>query len=347
MQNNYLSYSRVLKGKILNLLEKPLSSSRKDDRFIKSFTDRADSKVNYTVDLCRDKGKEVIVKRLAYKNKNLKYEQIRNEAALLSLMMELHDNNKESSAIVFPKLVKLEEKDHEIILEREYIRGKMLKDFSREKQVKILKICLDSLSHLSAHVYAKNAFTKRTIPLQILSLPLYLALAILKEPKMSRNFLPLAFRYYFERLGNWKISTYILAHRDLHPNNILVYTKNGKERIAIIDSEIAVVCEPQTDLAIIARYYLKDLGFNNLYKLLSSQLRNNSEKKSFISNSIFYAIQCIAIENKSDKFYENSKNYCTALLHHLPEINNIIRQKVPQRAGFWPTIVDAKNFLKI
>ncbi len=258
--------------------------------------------------------------------------------------MNFRTKYKLNANIKFPRLIKLEEKNHEIILEREYLNGKNLSTFSIERQMDVLQICLNSLEEISAKVKGSFWLPKRTILFQILTLPVYLALAISKEPKMYKILLSLFSRYYFERLRNCNNKIFVIAHRDLHENNILVYEKDGKELIAMIDPEIAAFCEQQTDLAIIARYYIKNIGFKNLYKLLSSRLKTKEDVGSFVCNSIFYSLQCMAVESRSDKFYKDSKAYCKTLLYYLPKINNILSKKNLQRAGFWSTIFNTKFF---
>jgi hypothetical protein len=160
---------------------------------------------------------------------------------------------------------------------------------------------------------------------QMILLITYIMRSIMKESRywlMFLGYLWISIVYYISTKKR-----YILSHRDLHSHNILVKSKT----IYIIDAEVSVLAEAETDIAIIARYYFKEIGLKNVILLIQSRLQTEKQKKNFIRLTIFFAIQILAREPENDKYYQEALEYL-CLLHHdvIPNIQTSIHTKSQQ-----------------
>jgi thiamine kinase-like enzyme len=318
MDNHFLTNTRVLKGKFYNYLEIIFSKIQKkrflklnDYAFIKSFDKYSDKQFSNSIGLYRDKqtNNKVIIRRFCYRFKNLKLEQIINEYNIMKFLEKLSMTEKVNYQIIFPRLIKFTNINHEATLIREYLNGTQLKNKNNNTKVKIISMILNNFFLLSKQISKKD---RKRLPIRsmsyiFLSFPIALIRSSIKNPNSIFYYFKLSIIFYFQFLDIKHKPNYVLAHRDLHSGNILIY----KNMIQILDSEITVLAEEDTDIAIISRYYIDEIDQNSLIKFITSYLK---DKKSFIRLAIFYSFQLIANESSKSYDYKQARKYLRSTL---------------------------------
>jgi thiamine kinase-like enzyme len=322
-----LSQKNLFAGIFFSILEKYSGYSANKyikvskSTLVKDLDNKRDTRFHHSIRVIKGKDKQLYVeKHLVFKYKNMKYLQFLNEIIMLDILTTYGNN----LTISFPRLRSSRIERNSISMKLDFIKGKELdKKTSRNELITIIKNIAESYESLTRRLPMRviKTLPKRTFAETITSYPIYLFVALVKDPKNISLYLDLSINYYlhvFEQISSEKKITYILAHRDLHGNNIIIKNK----KIHILDNEISCLAEKYTDLAIMSRYY----GFT---QLLNYSLANNFEMKSFLRLSIYYTVQAIAFESKDNEFYEETKLYLY-FLHTLEQKNNSFRY-IPDR----------------
>lgn len=298
----------LLKNKSFNLIEGFLYKNNAKGPvfgnyvFIKDLRKSKD-KTHHNIGLYKNirTGKKNVIRTLDYKLKSTEYFQIVNEAKVLKLLNRL-SKQKKNIFINFPNLIKFEDKRGRLVLIREYKKGLTINKLKNKKQIlEVLNKCLVSLQNLSDKnlVYNKT-FSQRTPLMIFTAFPLYILQAAIKNPNKIRLIFRLSAAFYKSFLyPNSFKPVMVLSHRDLHQDNILI----SNNTISIIDNEIMLLAERETDLAFVARYYLDTLGLSGTLDLLDSQLYTQQEIDRFIRLAIFYSIQLLTTVSSNHPFY--------------------------------------------
>lgn len=332
--DNLLRNIDLVVGRVNSVFENNFGASQgvKQRRYgkyklIKSFDKFSDQKFSNHVGLYKDPlGKKVIIRRFNYRFKNLKYFQILSEVNLLKLLNSVR--NKQN--IHFPKLIQLDQKKGEINLVREYFKGKRLNNFDSHTKVKILKRCMDLLGTYSEELLKKTDFQlpKRSPLEMMLFTPFYFLKSVLKDKANFKLYVKLVLIFYKSCFSlNLFNGKYVIAHRDLHSDNILI---NGK-KIQILDPEVAMLAEEDTDLAIIARYYLSELEEQDYMELIKSRVK---DKSSFLRTTIFYSFRLLDNESIEDKYFLEAKDYLKTLSSKILPALNTDRKSVSRAIKF-------------
>lgn len=309
MKNQHLTYVSLILSWMLNPLElihaKFYSQKSVEEKHsLEKRMRNADKKNMYSVSLFSTGKNRSVYKKLLFKYKNLKYRQLQNEAQMLKFLEGIKSKKKNVS---FPRLINFYDGKDRIELEREFIEGVPLSKIGKEDQLTVLIICLRFInSEVTALLNKTETLPKRGYYYTLLTFfPVWL-IALLKHPKEIISFSRICGMFYVEKLSNIRLrKAFVFSHRDLHSENILIQNK----KTSVIDTEIALLTEPFTDLAIVARYYYKSLGKKRILSLIKSFTKNSVEVSSFKSLTIFYAVQCIAMENREDRFSKESLHY--------------------------------------
>lgn len=248
-------------------------------------------------------GVPVIIRTLEYSYKNLKYNQVLNEVEMLKLLNKLRKRTKAYS-IVFPKVYSMRTSKHRLTVTREYIKGKQFIELTRQKKFTYLLNLVSAYRSLSRALTDEeiSVLPKRSNTMLLLSFPLYFTVAMFRSESLRKTLVALAYSFYahsFVLFLTRRKSEYVLTHRDLHSRNMLV----SRKCLYVIDPEVSVLAQKETDLAIIARYFAPELGIPMVKKLLRNSLTTASEKHNFIRLAVFYTIQILATAQLNDRFY--------------------------------------------
>ena len=309
MEPHFLTKNRYIKSKVKDLFKGSFlgleteNSPIDDMKLIKAL--KKDGVA--TAALYKGGGFNCSVKTLNYPYKHFSYELLHNEAQMLRMVNSTSARLKGSLKIKFPIFKSLTQTKHHVALVRQYVPGRTLQKFSTADKITYLKLVLDELSRLTSFISPQEraVLPRRGFWEIFLVFPRYFISIVARNLK---NILQLTrFALLFYRLSITSILTrksYVLAHRDLNPENIIV----GRGGVNLIDLDNMVLAEKETDVAITARYYSKQMPNNKLFALLNSALRSPAEKRNFLRLTIFYTFQEM-LRPRDDKHYQDALTY--------------------------------------
>lgn len=282
--------------------------------FVKSYNEHADKKFSNWVGLFKRGTDKYVVKHLKFKFKNLKYYQLRHEAEVLQTLAKIKPSEVNGFRITFPQLYSLIEKNDSITLIRHYVSGTSITELPIEEQKVILDAYIKGMRLINSQTIDSSIDLPRIHNNRYATLFfVYIIQSIIKDWKNLKMYLSLGFDFYKNYLLRKKQAKLCFAHRDLHDNNILVSGKN----IYVIDLEVSEFTEEETDLAIIARYYLPTLGIQKISELIKSNLSTRQMKHNFNFLTIFYSIQLIASEKLNDFYSIQANEYLQVFLNSI------------------------------
>ncbi|HVZ12492.1 MAG TPA: polysaccharide deacetylase family protein [Patescibacteria group bacterium] len=312
MEEHFLTAKYYLKGSIMGAYERLFKKSpRPSDvnrvagyklvNLIKAQNDESWTSVGV---FSSKKNKKAIIKTVEFGAKNLAYEQLLNEGNMLKLLSNLPGKK----TVAFPKVLEFISNIASLHLVTELIDGTPLVKVSEKVKVVTIKGILEDFKNISKNIPSE---TLRKLPkrssLQItLTFPVFLTLVTLRDFKNIKSYFSYL-RSFLSLYANSSIfrTQYILAHKDLHSQNILI---KGKKAY-VIDPEICVLADPETDAAHSVRYFSEELPHKTLVELFGSFFDKPQEKKKFVALSIYYAIQMMAIRAKNDPDYIEAENF--------------------------------------
>lgn len=312
---NYLSKKSLIIGFILSNLEKfsniedcQLSDTYENFKIEKNFYKYSENRNCYRVILLLDKkGNRYIARDLCFKFKNMKYKQIMNEISLLKTLHSAADKINEGSSISFPQVIKIIEERNRLVFIRNYFAGDNIRSYSPNEKIKFIELILKDLKKYSDNLtYDRDNIPIRTAAYINIIFPIVSFIFFLKEPRMIFRIINFIIQFYRYRLylNRYKFN-YIFANRDLHQDNIIIRDK----KIMLIDSEISLFAEPETDLAIALKYYYKDFKNKLSENFLKKVLKDDISRRRFLSLTIFYTFMTLIIEKKNTTNYRESINY--------------------------------------
>lgn len=315
MEKHNLSILNYLKGLFVEIYdqfdnqepENILPETYAGYRLEKSLTSLADQQKGYQIGLYSLGTKRVVIKFLKFKNKNLKYEQLLHEANLLKLL-----NTNKSLKVRIPRLLDLKLNSNMVVLIREYINGTPVKKISLPKKLEILNKCLEFFRKETVSDN-NNYLSRRPEILNFLQMPFFLIFSIFKKPADFFIFIKIYIIYVESYFMTRKHESHlVIAHRDLHSENILI----SGNYINIVDNEIAILAKKETDLAIISRYYISEIPQDILTGFILNHLSTRIDKHNFLQLTIFYTFQKLALLPVSHKFYLDAQKYTGFLINN-------------------------------
>lgn len=326
MENHFVTKSRVASGTFFSFWEKIYTGKDiykeeknvlKKFRFVKYFKVQANLSVD-RVALYKDiQGEKVVVKKLAFRYKNLAYHHMYHEASIFQKLKEYTYRDKKISkyTIAFPKVIYISERKQTLYVVTEYIPGKKLEEFSKKIKKEVLLLSIDAYSKMP-QIKQIPRLSHRAM---IFSFPLYLIISILRWPEGRTQLIKLLWYFYRDSIFfPTKYITYVLSHRDLHTDNIIL---SGRKAV-ILDTEVSKITEKGTDLAIAARLFFGELGESEIRKILHTYLKTDYDYKQFIYLTIFYTIQVLTFEHKKNKQFDDAKTYTMFLINSfIPDRN--------------------------
>ncbi len=325
---HFLTKTNFLKGLFFSLMEKYTNPqyqkrvfSYQNHKPLKVYKEKLDNINQSLVAIFKLNKKKLLVKKLSYKFHNLSYEHLLNEISMLIILNRSNRAKVKNNTISFPRIYKIVRKEHEITFAREYIEGKQLSRYSPGIKIKTIISCIDIFTKLTSQINVNEIkkLPKRSSLEISVTLPLYFIKALAKFPNNFANLISIFKEYYF----NLTISTifrptYVLSHRDLHSNNIIL----NKMSTYIIDPEICTLAEELTDLSIVSRIYMRELGAKKINELLSYYLISSNDWRIFCRLTIFYTVQILATQKKQSLEYKEGLDYIDYLVEvFLPQFN--------------------------
>lgn len=319
--NQFLTVPRFLKGAVCSLLERfffrPANSGYVFPRYpgyswlaAVQVPNRENSN---SLGVYQNKqGRKTIIKSLNYQTRNLAFEQFINEINVLRVMGRLFSGKAADSSAEYqvsvPVFYEVLEQKHQIAFVREFVEGKLLAEAPVQVKFEVLRHCLKFFSVFPRDDRRERYHTSAARPplLMLLTFPFYWFAAVCKAPRRLGFYLRLAVIYY--QKFSWQSirhPRYVLAHKDLHSQNIILHTG----RIVILDPQVAVYSEEGTDLAISARLYHQELGGENIAKLLQEFLFNNEQRDKFVRLTLFFAFQSLVFDKRLSADYQNTESY--------------------------------------
>lgn len=282
-------------GPRLDQLPKPLA----DYSTIKHFKQALNGRL--VISLCEKNKKKFVVRSLVSRQRSLPYKQMKHEISILRVLDGASYSAPSGRTIRVPRIVEIREEGHQLTLVRENIEGVSLTEYSRDIQLSVFSDCLDFFEDLSKRIDKSilKRISKRSNITVPIFFPVYFIIAVVKYPWRILCFINSAF-YFFRYIASLSLfaTDYVFSHKDLHQGNILV----DKSQVGVIDTEIALLSERGTDLAISLVSYWKASDKNDdLVDLLRLKLFSANGRKKFIVLTIYFMIQSIAMNSKSNR----------------------------------------------
>ncbi len=306
-----------LNGKLLSFFYKKLHkkvtySPVSGFSFLKELKSPSSNLVHRTRLYMNDAKEKVIIRQIPYQGKTLEYIQTYNVWRILSMLKKIHKIRVQQYTINFPKVIGFHTSANELSLLSEYREGKMLTTQPTKTQISVLSACLKGLTILNKKLSDddKKILAVRKSNSMAYTFPLYALLAFIKKPSLAHAIFTNSIEFYKLIFSSLFIKKeYVVSHRDLHEKNILIDKKN----ISILDSEIMVLAEKNTDLAYIARFWYGKIGIEGIKVLIKERKLTNRDKEAFIRLSIYYTIQLLAMVSLRHEQYARSERYLVGL----------------------------------
>lgn len=264
----------------------------------------------------------VVIKTHKFFIPDLDFFHINNEALVLDSLkkQKIHPE-------IYPKPVGFSKMNGRISLATKFIRSESLAKENSKNKVIVIKSILNVLDKISGKLITKQdlGIAKRTPYALIFNLPILLIQLVFKKPQNLKMYFKHVYLFYVNfLLGYIKGFELGFVHRDLYPDNIAI-TKDKK--IISFDWENALISDPLNDLAQVCLIYWKDFGRSPLMDLLNEKLEYNSQRRRFISLSIYYSFQALANTALSHPHYGETEKFLDILIMEI--YPKLIKKKSP------------------
>ncbi len=308
---NYLTIQKIIYGV---LIKKIGFFKRKNQifkkqilkmKFVKPLADV--SNIKPLVALYSLNKQKVVVKTWDYIWKDITYFQLRQEIVILKALNLLVGKNNQFK-IRFPQVLSELNNKGQIGYVSEYIHGMTLFNLKADEKINHFSRILSFFQTLSntASKPIIEKFPKISQIQNILTFPVYLLFTLVKDFKNLLMYLKLSFLFYLNYLSTIFSSEFVLSHRDIHSKNIIVRNNT----LTILDPEVMVLAEKETDLAIVAKGGFAELR-QELNNFLEDKFNNGYSEKKFLALAIFYSIQMMAISSSKSAEYKESYDFLT------------------------------------
>ncbi len=305
----------MYKDFLVNLLESIkgrvtfLERTRPDHEFIENDPSGQDKvykkNAGHSVSISRNKsGGKIIIKKSGPSARNSFYRHLQYEAEFFRVLNTFQKNRKNIDVYV-PKIYSLSKRDNNLKMIIQFIEGRTLKETDEEQKLFFLEKCLIHMRRASKILNKNDLKTlpTREMPFFVLPFPIYVffVAAKLRDIKLL-NLLPLFYRNY---LMSKSANSLCIAHRDLHSDNVLL--KRGN--IYMIDFEIAVLSDEETDVAIIPILYHQEISFNKIMLLVKKFTKNNNQARRIYALTVFYMVQLLALQKRDSRYFNNAYRF--------------------------------------
>lgn len=263
---------------------------------------------------------KVIIKHLQYTSDVLSLYQFQNEIHVQRLLNETRYADSDT-VVQFPKVHQVIETEGQLVEVMEFVEGTVIDEMDVNTQFEAVTNSLLALQSMNTQLdeNTKRQLPKRSKYFMMLSISAYFLLTLKKYPEQSvflSKFIYLYFKYELRNL--LKKTQYVLTHRALHAENIMMNDK----QLTIIDPNNSMLSEEFSDLSIVARMYLSKVGKEKVKSLIHNFLSKKQDVETFIKLSIYYPIQTMAITPKTDTHHQQSFAYLHFINDYLLENPN-------------------------
>lgn len=276
-------------------------------------------------------------------------------ATELTVLRLLSKHNTPKNRVQFPRIYHTNATATEVYGVRQYFTGTQLLKHP-EKAVEAYDACVTALSTISTRLsrHERSLLPKRTPFAMLLTFPFLAVIALLKN-RAERTYIQAMIVLFIKHVSLRDIlqPDYVLAHRDLSPENILIM----QDKFGVIDAEVAALCEKGTDLALFPRFYHRFIALEGILKLLQNHIRTPRERAAFIRLTTYYTVHYLAICATTDAYYQEARSYTkffvTKLIPMLRVAGGSLYERVlrfllvlPLRIGFSPSsFYPTKDFI--
>lgn len=245
MNNSHLSIANILKSNVtLNPFARQVNCKLPTQLGEWKLFKEVNTGVNFSTGIYRSDKDTVFVKMWAGKLKNSKYYRLKNE---LSLYTSLRKYSKEQNSVVtVPRLIKEVDNGTSLIGIIEYIDGSSLNEATTDEKIEQYVKVLDYLTNATEFIQKESkVLGKRSALDNLKLLPIYFGVRAFWHPKQLLSLLKLTVFYVLNIRALMTSEKLILAHRDLHLENIIV----SAGKIYLIDLEYLILSTKYSDLA--------------------------------------------------------------------------------------------------
>lgn len=195
------------------------------------------------------RGKNVLIKTWQGRMKDLEYYYLKNELIISYLLW--NKTTKIHSMINFARPIDAIEGKNSFSVIFEYIEGKRLSEYTRSRQMHIFNKIVNSLYSISKTLTDEDVkkITKRSKAFYLTSLGIYTVITLILHTSKAKQIVS-AFLKSLIFLFSIKVTHYVLAHRDLTPENIIL----KKSNIYLLDCQNTVLTLPGYDIAHLGIY---------------------------------------------------------------------------------------------
>lgn len=244
--------------------------------------------------------KKVFIKTWSGKVKDINYYLLMNEYIIgITLKNKLH-SLQTNNRITFPQILDYHKTQNSFSIIYDFISGKPLSSYNKSKQAAVLFKSLQLLSEISGKLNKneKENISKRSILFYYLSLPI-LTSCVLLSNRIHWKIIVISFLDSLKEIKSIKNTGLMLAHRDLNPNNILIYKKTAY----ILDCERVILTVPCYDIVhmLVARGN-KHIKNSLLKQFNKSKYTVSTFLKNYICIHYIFSLQHAA---KTKNYYIN------------------------------------------
>lgn len=237
--------------------------------------------------------KKVFIKTWIGQKKDLHYYLLVNEYRSTQLLYKKFLSYKSVPSVRIPKPISYVQTPTTLSIIYEYIPGKLLVEFSKKEQLKVIHVVLQSFVEVSKSLSKseREQLETKTTNFYLLSLPLIFLYALIRNIGKYKVLIPA----FLKSITTYRLidDSLSLAHSDINQENIMVY----KSTIYILDNERIVLTTPFYDKAL--------LTVRNKTRSLNLFTRKMKENENHVFLSIYICFHNIVnyVQNKAYKNY--------------------------------------------
>ena len=188
---------------------------------LSSLIEKKDNSDKVAIGIYTSGGKRFLIKRWSGDAKDISYYTLVNEYVVNNILSR--KTPVKDSSIKFPKSVEYFEDAVSFSAVFEFIDGRLLSEYSLEKQAEVIEDVLNFFNKVSAtlSIDEQKFFIRRSFAYYLLLLPVIIFLSIIMDIKNTKIILK---TFYLILLSAKNVDgrTLLLAHRDITPDNVML-----------------------------------------------------------------------------------------------------------------------------